>query len=446
MATSSPTRSYTPAWTNQWYESSCNPNSFTTGTNNDIDAAIYNLVAMHNRMHDFSYKLGFTEVNRNMQVNNFGLGGNQNDPEQANAQSGARSTTLTRNNANQSTPNDGSPGTTNMYLWQPVAGSFYAPCVDGDYDMSVIGHEYTHAISNRMVSGGLSGTQAGSMGESWSDLVATEYLHEYNLVPAGQTLTVVGEYATGNDVRGIRNYDIAKSPLNYSNFGFDLVGAEVHTDGEIWNATQWEVRQAFINRYGAGTPAINASCADGLTPLTDCPGNRRWLQTMFDAWLLMPRAATFVSARDAMLAADLVRTGGANTDLMWDAFARRGLGLGAAATSGSDTAPKPSFTTTTTNNATVRFVPAGQASSATSFQVYVGDYQARSRAAVTYNPAVAGSDTISIAAGTYNLFVKAPGFGLTRMTATFTAGQHADYVVEAAAQPGSVGERRDRVG
>ena len=47
-----------------------------------------------------------------------------------------------------------------MYLWQPIAGAFYAPCVDGDFDMSVIGHEYTHAITNRMIGGpnaGLSG-------------------------------------------------------------------------------------------------------------------------------------------------------------------------------------------------------------------------------------------------------------------------------------------------
>ena len=41
-----------------------------------------------------------------------------------------------------------------MYLWQPLAGAFYAPCVDGDYDMPVIGHEYGHAIENRMIGKG----------------------------------------------------------------------------------------------------------------------------------------------------------------------------------------------------------------------------------------------------------------------------------------------------
>ena len=52
--------------------------------------------------------------------------------------------------------------------------------------MSVIGHEYTHAISNRMVAGpddGLSGAQAGAMGESWSDLMAVEYLAETGFAP-----------------------------------------------------------------------------------------------------------------------------------------------------------------------------------------------------------------------------------------------------------------------
>ena len=43
---------------------------------------------------------------------------------------------------------------TNMYMWQSVAGAFYAPCVDGDYDMGVIGHEYTHLIENRMIGKG----------------------------------------------------------------------------------------------------------------------------------------------------------------------------------------------------------------------------------------------------------------------------------------------------
>ena len=39
---------------------------------------------------------------------------------------------------------------------------------------------------------------------------------------------------------------------------------------------------------------------------------------------------TFVTARDAILAADLATTGGANYCMIWQTFARRGLGVGAS--------------------------------------------------------------------------------------------------------------------
>jgi hypothetical protein len=67
-STPSPTRDDTYAWTNQWQTSGCDPNAFTSPTRNDIDAADANLFAMHNRMHDFAYKLGFTESAFNAQV------------------------------------------------------------------------------------------------------------------------------------------------------------------------------------------------------------------------------------------------------------------------------------------------------------------------------------------------------------------------------------------
>ena len=104
---------------------------------------------------------------------------------------------------------DGSPPITNMYLWQPIAGTFYAPCVDGDYDMAVIGHEYGHLIENRMIGKGgtRSGHHAGAMGESNGDLNAMEILNEYGFVPvADENPYAVGVYATGNKDRAIRNY------------------------------------------------------------------------------------------------------------------------------------------------------------------------------------------------------------------------------------------------
>ena len=126
---------------------------------------------MHNRMHDWAYHLGFTEATWNLQVVNLGPDGLGGDAEQGRAQAGALGGS--RNNANQGTPRDGLPPTTNMFLWQPVAGAAYPPCVDGDYDMTVIGHEYTHAITNRMIAGPDTGIGSASRAARWASRGAT---------------------------------------------------------------------------------------------------------------------------------------------------------------------------------------------------------------------------------------------------------------------------------
>jgi hypothetical protein len=101
--------------------------------------------------------------------------------------------------------------------------------------MSVIAHEYTHAITNRMVAGprnGLSSPQG--MSESWSDLVAVEYLAEHGYAPAGSRAFTIGEYVTSDPDAGIRNYNMSDSPLNYSHIDYDFVGLQVHASGEVW--------------------------------------------------------------------------------------------------------------------------------------------------------------------------------------------------------------------
>ena len=160
-------------------------------------------------MHDFAYYLGFTERNWNAQDVNFGLTETwrENDPVVGNAQAGVLAGA--RDNANMFPMPEGLTAFTNMYMWQSVAGGFYAPCVDGDFDMGVIGHEYTHLIENRMIGKGnfRTGHHAGAMGESHSDLTAMEYLNENDLVPTDdENPYAVGTYATGNKVRAIRNY------------------------------------------------------------------------------------------------------------------------------------------------------------------------------------------------------------------------------------------------
>jgi hypothetical protein len=441
------TRDYIYPWTNTWNTARCNPAVFAgvspPGEKNDIDAAIVNLFAMHNRMHDWSYFLGFTEENYNMQMSNFDKGGLPADPEVGDAQAGALTggtpTYQGRDNANQITPNDGVTPITNMYLWQPIQAAFYPPCVDGDFDMSVIGHEYTHAISNRMVAGpdaGLSGPQAGAMGESWSDLTATEYLNEYGFVPVGEENPYsVGAYVTGDNQAGIRNYGMNNSPLNYSDIGYDITGPQVHADGEIWSAVNHAIREAMAARYDATFPAddvtLQRQCADGTTQASQCPGNRRWMQIVFDAFLLMPSTVSMVDARDAYLAADMMRFDGANQDLLWREFARGGLGEGASSDTNADPDPTPNFTSPASGNeAAVEFQVVEDGNGAdVDAEIFVGRYEARATPIADTNPSSGRTNSPSFVPGDYAFMARADGYGARRFSLDLAPGEEVKVVI-----------------
>ncbi|GIE82168.1 hypothetical protein Aph02nite_81180 [Actinoplanes philippinensis] len=430
-ATPSPTRDYTYPWTNQWHREQCSPTVFDSPARNDIDAARANLFVQHNRMHDWAYLLGFTEATWNMEKD----GG---DPEQGNAQAGGITggppDFAARNNANQITPPDGEAPITNMYLWQPVAGGFYGACADGDYDMSVIGHEYTHAITNRMIAGpegGLSSPQG--MSESWSDLLAVEYLAENGYAPKGARGFTVGEYVTSDQVAGIRNYNMSNNRLNYSSVDYDFVGLQVHASGEVWSATNYDVRSAFIKRYGYGSGSLQKACALGKKPVTSCPGNRRWIQLVFDSFLLLANSANSqVDARDALLGADRVRFGGANQDIIWNAFAKRGLGEGAVSNGAADADPTPSFSSPYAKESTVTFRPVDERGKpVTGAKLYVGDYQARAVAVADTDPATALPDTVNLISGSYAFVAQAPGHGHARVSPQwFKPGKAATLTVK----------------
>ena len=435
----SPTREYTPEFTDAWQNSKCDPAQLVPG-GNDIEASVANLFVAHNRMHDYSYFLGFTEANHNMQQKN--LGGNpdptrENDPEIGNAQAGAitggNPSYLGRDNANQITLQDGIPGITNQYLFQPIAGAFYAPCTDGGLDMSIVGHEYTHAISNRMIGGpdeGITSEQGGAMGESWGDLVAGEYLfsHGYS---NGANPWAVGPYATGNKHEGIRDYAINDNPLTYADYGFDSTGPEVHADGEIWNGTMWDVRQALVDKWNASFPyddkALQQRCASGTAtssplPADQCPGNRRWVQLMFDAFLLQQGATSMLDARDAMLAADQMRFGGANQKVLWQAFARNGMGVDASTPTADDHEPTPGWQAPGTPSATVTFAP-NQGTATVPGKVYLGRWEARATPSADTLPDTPLGSTVKVAPGTYDVLFVGAGSGHTRSKLTVSAGQ-----------------------
>ena len=328
----------------------------------------------------------------------------------------------------------------------------------------MIGHEYGHMIENRMIGKGAnrSGHHAGAMGESVGDLMSIEQLNEHGNVPTdGANRWATGTYATGNKQRGIRNHagnwpatgafpspGVAPEidPLNFSDIGYDLTGPQVHADGEIWTAANFDVRKALAAKYGAQYPeadqALQEQCAKGLVVVERCPGNRRWIQLVLDSFLLMPTNPSMVDARNAQLAADTMRFGGANQAELWLAYARRGLGRGASATNGtgrslgveSDTNPSPDFEAPGQGNATVIFAATTRDATQTPLnaRIYVGQHEARVSPVAdtdpaTNAPATATANNLDPAApfapGTYEFVATAPGYGAVRFRRTFRTGQ-----------------------
>ncbi len=88
------------------------PYSIDSSTAANQSASITNLFYMNNVIHDILYPNGFNEVAGNFQFNNYGNGGLGNDYVNAEGLDGGGT-----NNANFSTPNDGSNPRMQMYLW-----------------------------------------------------------------------------------------------------------------------------------------------------------------------------------------------------------------------------------------------------------------------------------------------------------------------------------------
>jgi extracellular elastinolytic metalloproteinase len=449
----SPSRDYLFEWSNDWFNGDCEPTPGAPGATWDDSAAVTNLFVAHNRMHDWSYFLGFTERNWNAQDINFGLTETwrENDPVIGDSQAGAP--VGVRDNANMYPLPEGLTAITNMYMWQALPGAFYPPCVDGDYDMGVIAHEYGHLIENRMIGkGGLrSGHHAGAMGESHGDLMAMEYLNGNDLVPTGdENRYAVGTYATGNKVRAIRNYgmnfpmsggvpepskQLMINALNFSDMGYDLTGPQVHADGEIWSKVNFDIRKALSAKYDGKFPPddsdLQIACANGELPPQNCPGNRRWVQLLFDAMLLMPTNPSMLQARDAQLAADMMRFGGANQKELWLEFARHGMGRNATSTNttaNTDTDPTPDFEPIGTTPATVTFVARRfNQNVPVNARIFVGHYEARTSPIADTDPATTGANLDNVARfapGTYEFVATAPGYGHVRFREQIREGKN----------------------
>ncbi|KAI8625894.1 extracellular elastinolytic metallo proteinase [Xylariaceae sp. FL1651] len=283
------------------------------------NASVTQLFYTANTYHDVLYDLGFTEAAGNFENNNNGKGGVGGDFVILNSQDGSGT-----NNANFATPADGQSGRMRMYLW-----TYSTPQRDCAFEAGVIIHEYTHGVSNRLTGGPsnvncLQTTEAGGMGEGWGDFMATAIR-----LKDGDTRNT--DYSLGawvyNNPAGIRNY-LYSTKLSVNPYMYVTANTynEVHDIGEIWATMLYEVMWNLIDKHGLSTAEKPTFDASGVP--TD--GKFLTMKLVIDGMALQPCNPTFVQARDAILDADTNLTGGDNQCEIWTAFAKRGLGEGAA--------------------------------------------------------------------------------------------------------------------
>lgn len=296
--------------------------------------AITNLFYWNNIIHDIMYNYGFTEAAGNFQDNNLGRGGLGNDHVNAEAQDGSGS-----NNANFATPVDGSSGRMQMYLFTSPT-----PDRDGDLDNGVVVHEFGHGISNRLTGGPSNSSclsNAEQMGEGWSDYYGLMFTQDWvnsNVNSGFTNPRPIGTYVLNQATNGagIRTQkyctDFSVNNLVYS----ASLPSEVHDLGEIWCATLWDMTWNIIQQENVINP--------NLYDLSGGGGNTIALKLVTEGLKLQPCSPGFITARDAIITADINLYGGVHVCAIKEAFRRRGMGVGASqGSSSSVTDQVPSF-------------------------------------------------------------------------------------------------------
>lgn len=199
--------------------------------------------------------------------------------------------------------------------------------LDGSFDNGVVAHEYGHGISSRLTGGPSTANCLNNdeqMGEGWSDffaLVTTAKPEDTGAKGRGIGTYVYDGVPTALGIRRYRySTDMNINPQTYD----DIVGTDdattyrPHPVGEPWAEMLWDLYWKLVDVYGYD---------DDL--YTGKGGNNLAIQLVIDGMKLQSCNPGYVDGRNAILAADILDNGGANQCLIWEVFARRGLGYSA---------------------------------------------------------------------------------------------------------------------
>ena len=194
---------------------------------------------------------------------------------------------------------------------------------DGSFDNGIVAHEYTHGITNRLAGGP---TNAGclfnaeQMGEGWSDWYAMMMDFDPNRRDRGIGTFAVDQPTNGIGIRNARySYDLNVNPFTYGDVNNGSVLSQPHGIGFVWCTMLWDLTLVMVDSFGYDPDLIHGT-----------GGNNLMMELVTEALKLQSCNPGFVDGRDAILAADSLLYGGAYQCLIWEVFARRGLGASAS--------------------------------------------------------------------------------------------------------------------
>lgn len=204
------------------------------------------------------------------------------------------------------------------------------PDFDGSFDNGVVSHEFGHGITNRLTGGPANSdcldntTGNQTMGEGWSDFFGLWMTTQPG--DDGSNRRYVATYDTGEPSAVGPGFRRKPYSTNFSrnNYTYAQLGTgarqfqETHDVGEVWATVLWDLNWQFIYRYGYNADFFAAT-----------GGNNKTLKLVLDGCKLQVCNPGFLDGRDALLRADSLTNRAANASLIWNVFARRGMGYSA---------------------------------------------------------------------------------------------------------------------
>ena len=206
--------------------------------------------------------------------------------------------------------------------------------IDASLDNGMIIHEYGHGISIRLTGNGfncLNPNQSNEqMGEGWSDffaLMLTNRPEDDASVARGMSTFSNGQQIDGGGIR-LAKYspDFAINDYTYgrtngmTTTSDGVTRPNLHRIGFVWATMLWDLHWKYAQRYGYSSNVLSNPNS----------GSAKVLQLVMDGLKLQSCNPTFIDGRDAILKADEVN-GGVDRCMIWETFAKRGLGIKASA-------------------------------------------------------------------------------------------------------------------